>query len=204
MTDSRKVITWLFNPFVYVAGGKALLVGVIAILAAGYIGSYSNTHFDGVIDVHSGKNAPLWFFLAAGILDWLCMGLVFWMIGTFVVRKPFRAIDIFGTQAMARWPTLLTAFATLLPGYTRFTHVIIKFSRTQKFPEGTNPADAVAFGVVLCIVLLVLYWTVPLMYNSYQVSCDPDRGKAVRTFVVGLVIAEVISKVVIFALIKLI
>lgn len=200
-SDSSKTPR-LFNPFVYIAGWKALWIGVAVILAAGYVGSYSNTHFDGVLDVHSGRGAPQWFFLTAGIIDWLCMGVTFWVIGKIAVKKPFRAIDVFGTQAMARWPAVFTALATLLPAYTRFTHALIKYSRTQKFPDGFNPADAAVFGAVVVVMLLVLFWMVRLMYNSYKISCDPDREKAGRTFVVGLVIAEIVSKVIIIGIMK--
>lgn len=200
-SDSSKT-PWLFNPFVYIAGWKALWIGVAVILAAGYLGSYSNTHFDGVLDTHSGRNAPQWFFLAAGIVDWLCMGVVFWVIGKRVVKKPFRAIDVFGTQALARWPTVFTALAALSPAYTRCIHALIKYSRTQKFSDGFHPADAVVFGTVVVVMLLVLFWMVRLMYNSYKISCDPDREKAGWTFVVGLVIAEIVSKGIIIGIVK--
>lgn len=199
--DSSK-LPWLFSPFAHIAGWKALLIGVIAILLAGHIGSYSNTHFDGVLDVHSGRSAPYWFFLAAGIVDWLCMAVSFWIIGKIVVKKSFRAIDIFGTQAMARWPTILTALVTLPPAYTRFTHALIQFSRTQKFPDGYNPMDAVAFGVAVAVMLMVLLWTVRLMFNSYKISCNPDSGKIGRTFIIGLIVAEIASKAIIIGIMK--
>lgn len=199
--DSDEKTSWLFNPFIYVAGWKALLIGIFAILAAGHIGSYSNTHFDGVLDVHSGGTAPQWFFLAAGIIDWLCMGVVFWIVGKVASKKSFRAIDIFGTQALARWPTIFTALATLPPAFTRFNRELIRSLRTQGIPGGLNPADTVVFSAVVIIILLVLVWMLRLMYSSYKVACNPDRGKAGRTFVIGLVIAEILSKAVIFSII---
>jgi hypothetical protein len=192
----------MFNPFIYIAGWKALLIGVIAILITGHIGSYSNTHFDGVLDVHSGWRAPQWFFLTAGLIDWLCMGTIFWIIGRVVVKKPFRAIDVFGTQALARWPVVFTALATLPPAYTRFTHALIKYFRTQSFPDGIQPVDIVVFGGAVVVMLLVLVWMIRLMFNSYKISCDPDRGKAGWTFVVGLVIAEVVSKIILIGIMK--
>ncbi len=201
-SDSNEKASWLFNPFVYVAGWKALLIGIVAILAAGHIGSYSNTHFDGVLDVHSGGTAPHWFFLAAGIIDWLCMGIVFLMVGKIISKKPFRTIDILGTQALARWPTLFTTLATLPPAFSRFNRALIQSLRTQGIPEGLNPMDTVFFGGAVIIMLLVLVWMIRLMYCSYKTSCNPDGGKAGRTFVIGLVIAEIISKAVIITLIK--
>ena len=50
--EKRDLKTWLFNPFALVAGWNALLAGVLAILLAGYVGSLTNTHFDGVLDTH--------------------------------------------------------------------------------------------------------------------------------------------------------
>ncbi len=41
---------WLFNPFKYIAGAKALLIGLALMLATAVIASFSLTHFDGVID----------------------------------------------------------------------------------------------------------------------------------------------------------
>ena len=197
--DNPKKSTWLFNPFTYVAGWNALLIGLVVILAAGYLGSLSNTHFDGVLDAHTGRSAPLWFFLTTGILNWLCMGIVLWIFGKSSSKSTFRTLDLFGTQALARWPSMLTALACLAPAYTRFTQTLIEFSRTQKFPE-LVPADAAIFGLVVFVMLLALCWMVRLMYMSYKVSCDPAEGKAMKTFIVGLIIAEVLSKVALVAL----
>lgn len=193
--DNSKKSTWLFNPFAYVAGWQALLIGLITILIAGYVGSLSNTHFDGVLDTHSGRAAPLWFFLTTGIINWLCMSVVLWAFGKGSSKGAFRAIDLFGTQALARWPSVLTALACLAPAYTRFTHTLIELSRTQKIPDTFAPMDAVIFGLVIFVTLLALCWMVRLMYMSYKVSCDPAKERAVKTFIIGLIIAEILSKI---------
>ena len=85
-SPERKVATLLFNPFVFIAGGQALLLGAITILVAGLIGHAGNTHFDGVLDVHSGASAPLWFFLSEGINDWLCLDVVLWVFGRIISK----------------------------------------------------------------------------------------------------------------------
>ena len=48
----------LFNPFRTMAGSKAIFLGVAIIMIAAFLGSLSNTHFDGVLDVHTGQKAP--------------------------------------------------------------------------------------------------------------------------------------------------
>lgn len=195
MNSKKKLMTWLFNPFTYTAGWPALLMGLTVILLTGFIGSLSNTHFDGILDVHSGRPAPLWFFMITGLMNWLCMSVVIWLIGKITSKNTFRTIDVFGTQALARWPSLLTALGCLTPAYTRFTQTLIQFSRTQQFPENINPTDAVIFGCVLLLSISALCWMVRLMYMSYKVSCDPAEKRAMKAFIVGLIIAEIMSKV---------
>jgi len=102
LNNNRKLTTTLFNPFVYIAGAQALGLGLGAILLAGLIGSLSNTHFDGVLDTHTGLHVPLWVFLAEGLADWLCLSLVLLIFGKIISNTAFRTIDLLGTQALAR------------------------------------------------------------------------------------------------------
>ncbi len=102
--DSGRLSQWVFNPFRFIAGFKALLLGLAIILISAFIGSLSNTHFDGVIDVHTGAAAPMWFFLAEGVINWVCMVIPLFFFGLIVSRSAFRMIDVLGTQALARWP----------------------------------------------------------------------------------------------------
>jgi len=57
---------WLFNPFRYVAGAQALFLGLLAIIAAAWLGSMTNTHFDGVMDAHTGSESTWWMFVYEG------------------------------------------------------------------------------------------------------------------------------------------
>ena len=111
---------WLFDPFTYLAGGGALALGLAAILLAGFVGSFSNTHFDGVLDIHTGRAASLGMFLGEGLVNWLSISIVLLILGRIASKTPFRSIDMLGTQAMARWPTLIAAIATLAPPHQRY------------------------------------------------------------------------------------
>jgi hypothetical protein len=60
---------WLFNPFHYIAGVKSLIVGMIVLTATSLVGSMGRSHFDGVLDFHTGLRAPLLFFIAEGFVS---------------------------------------------------------------------------------------------------------------------------------------
>lgn len=198
-TKQKNLGSWFFNPFVYIAGWQSLLIGVAVILAAGYIGSFSNTHFDGVLDTHTGILAPQWVFMSEGLVDWLSLSLVLLVFGKIISKTPFRLVDLFGTQAMARWPTIIAACVFLPKAVERFALSIT----TGKNPSGytLNYTDALIFALAVLIVILVVCWFVTLMYRSYSISCNVKGGKAIGTFVAGLLIAEILSKIVIVFLV---
>jgi hypothetical protein len=174
-----------------------------AILLAGLIGSISGTHFDGVLDTHVGFHTSLRIFLAEGLIDWLCLAVVLLIFGKIISTTAFRTIDLLGTQALARWPTLLTSLVALPPAVQRFSHDLLQqlmhFGGKIEF----NTMDALIFFASVTAMLPLLVWTVVLMYQSYSVSCNVKGGKAIGTFMAGLFLAEILSKIAVYGLFKL-
>src|SRR5262245_5607575 len=109
---SRRPVAGMFlNPFQYLAGGSALILGFAVMLLSGLIASFSHSHFNGVLDFHTWPRVtpPIFLFLAEGIIDWLLLSLFLFAIGKKLSSsRGLRMIDIFGTQALARAPHLLT------------------------------------------------------------------------------------------------
>jgi hypothetical protein len=138
--DSSRLSQWLFNPFRFVAGLQALLIGLAIILISGFVGSLSNTHFDGVIDVHTGAAAPMWFFLSEGVINWICMAGPLFFFGLIVSHSAFRMIDVVGTQALARWPYLITSIV-MFPGANQRVIVYIMSKLTQTAPAAAIKLD---------------------------------------------------------------
>jgi uncharacterized membrane protein len=62
--------------------------------------------------------------------------------------------------------------------------------------------DGVIFGAAVLVILAVICWMVALMYRSYSTSCNIKGGKAIGTFIGGLFIAEIISKIVIIFIVS--
>jgi hypothetical protein len=183
---------WLFTPFRYVAGAASFGLGLAAVLLAGALGYVSKTHFDGVLDMHTGAAFPRWVFLAEGLVDWLSLTVVLLLLGKLLSRTAFRALDLIGTQAMARWPTVIAAVAALLPGYQRAVAALpgmLTGGRLQ-----ATPIDLAMFAVATLFSLLALVWMVALMYQSYRTCCNLRGVRAVVSFVLGVLAAEVVSK----------
>lgn len=194
--------TWLFNPFHYIAGAKALVLGLLVIGVSSLIGWRTNSHFDGVLDMHTGVTAPYPVFLMEGLVDWLAMAVIILVLGLLISWPRPRPIDVLGTQALARFPGLLTMLLTILPGYQRYAmNLPAIFMKTATEVEVTS-GDAVVFGIVVMGTLLMVIWMVALMYRAYSVSCNIRGGKAIATFIAAIIIAEIISKIVLMAMFK--
>ena len=199
-TTQRSLGQWLFNPFRYIAGFPALCVGLVIILLSAFIASLSDMHFDGVLDVHGGKSGPLWIFLAEGLIDWLCMAVMLVICGLLFSRSSFRPIDVFGTQALARWPCLLTSLVVLPQGFRRYgAYLTWKYSQIGSAVT-VEKMDILFFGLGSMIILLMIIWMVALMYRAYVVSCNVKGGRAIGSFIGSLIIAEILSKLAIWHL----
>jgi hypothetical protein len=191
---------WLFNPFQFVAGSRALVFGLVVMLISGVFGWLGDTHFDGVLDLHTGMEAPTWLFFVEGPINWLCMAVPLYFFGLIVSRSSIRVVDVFGTQALARLPYLIAALVWLPDANRRFGEYLL-----SRFAEGSaaaaiNYMDVLIFAFAMIVTVLMAIWMVVLMYRAYAVSCNIKGAKAVITFIVSLVGGEVLSKLAIMQL----
>ena len=178
---------WLFNPFMYVAGAKALAIGWLFMLLTAFIGHYSNIHFDGALDLHSGKVTPTWFYFAEQLVDWGFATLVFYIAGRLSSRSSIRFIDVAGTMALARWVWIFAVIIDLI--------FIIPSTPTNGSLQDLINDIGYMFVIGAFIELFFIIWFVALMYNAFTVSCNLKGSKAVTAFIVALVIAELLSKI---------
>lgn len=154
-----------------------------------------------MLDAHIGRRGVWWLFVAEGLIDWLSLALLLLIAGRVITKTAFRSLDLLGTQALARWPTVLVALACLAPGFHRFTEALttsltgLKPGQIPQLPAG-GP-DAVVFGLVTILMLACTVWMVALMWKSFAHCCNVRGGKAVGAFVIALLLAEVLSKVLI-------
>jgi Yip1 domain len=177
---------WLFQPFYYVAGAKALVMGVLVLVVTALLSIAGHTHFDGVLDVHTGKATAVSFYFYEQLLNWACMVVVFFAAGKLFSASAIRVVDIAGTMAFARWPLIFCTLAQLI---VRVPAIGLK---DMDLVRSYIPQIA-AFGLV---TLLATIWYVALLYNAFTVSCNLKGSRATGAFIGALIVAEIISKVI--------
>ncbi len=186
--------TWLFNPFKFIAGNKALLLGIGAMLVTAVACFLEKQHLDGVVDVHGPMGSPVYMFLLEPLIDWACLVIPLYIFGSILSTSAIRFIDVAGTSALARYPLFFVVLASLLtPTMTHDPSKLVQVIMTNS-------------GLLLQLILLALVtlpftvWTVALMYNAYSLSANVKGAKAIMSFIASILIAEIISKIIINSL----
>ena len=172
---------WLFNPFTYIAGNKALILGWLIMLLTAVIAFFSNTHFDGVLDCHYGARLPFYVSIVEMLVDWGSLSISFLVMSFFLSKTNVRYVDILGTLALSRWPLVFVA--------------IVGLFITVPAVDKADPLSALTPSVIIggLISLPFIIWAVALMYNAFTTSCHLKGSKAVVGFIFGLLLAEALS-----------
>ena len=180
----------LYNPFTKIAGWQAFAVGILIVLLSGLIGSYAGIAFDGAIDTHITENLTIKeSFLLLGI-DIVSVVVILFIAGL-IISKRLRFVDILGTMTLARAPLIFLAILGLI-----VTPVSAEEIMSNPMAILHNPG-LVIFSV---ISIPIVIWFIALMYNGFRVSTGAKGAKMIVGFIVGLIAAEIVSKILIFQL----
>lgn len=174
---------WLLNPFVYVAGTRALVLGVVGMTLTAVIGYFSHAHFDGAIDMHVGKISPLPVYFIEQLINWATLSLLFFVAGKFFSRSSIRFVDVSGTMALARWPSIFVALLAF------GIHIPEKSTSPEQILASIN----IGTIVFVLATLVFLIWMIALLYNAFSVSCNLKGGRATGIFIGTLIVAEILS-----------
>jgi len=180
-----------FNPFRYIAGLRSLLAGIVILLLTAVTGYFSHTHFPDLISIKLSPAFPLWYFVVQVFTNWLVISVVLYLLALIFSSSSVRIVDIFGTQAVARFPYLLAALTGLFGALSKFGKYIMYVQFHRGEPVDISSGE-VAFAVFLMLLsLLFSIWTIILMYNAFRVSANVKGGKAVVLFITAFIISMV-------------
>ena len=181
---------WLFNPFIRVAGGQALVVGIGVILVTAVIASMGEVRLDGLLDLHTVRNVPLMFSIAEGLSNWLVISVLLTVAALAFGSSTVRVLDVAGTQAMARSPLLLGVLVSALPWVRNALD-----AQAESVLSGQPPEALGAAFVGMAAVALSIIWMVALMWKGFSVSTNMKGARAVTLFVVAVLVGEVLTNI---------
>ncbi|MDR2955993.1 MAG: hypothetical protein LBV43_13030 [Prevotella sp.] len=200
MKKDNPILNWLFNPFKYIAGVKALIAGWGIILLLSFLAYMSKTHFDGAIDIHYAcldSQTPYYIHLLYQVIGWGSLTIVMYITARIATKSTnIRLIDIAGTLALSQTPLLLAALLGFLPQ----SHICFGDLESINLPllMETLNENIISLSIIGFIIIIISIWSIVLKYNAYSVSTNIKGITGGISFAIALIIAEIISKVILY------
>lgn len=193
------MIQKLFNPFVQIAGSKSLLIGLLFLLLSSTLAAFFNTRFDGVLDAHYTKNQSFYLSYLDNLINISVITLILYGFGSLFTKGRARFIDILGTSTLARFPLFIIPLFNIQNQSGLIGEKIIQ-SITKP-----NDIQLTQFEWIYLIIsgiasLLLIIWYIVLMFSAYKISTNLKGANLIVSFILGLIIAEIVSKILIYQL----
>ena len=182
----------LFNPFRYIAGAKALIFGLVFIVASTlllYSGGFIQDSY-----IHIGMaDAPLWHVATMHFIWWLLPALLLYLCGLALSKSKIRIIDILGTTAFAQLILLLMIAPMLLPVVMNNMLESVAALQSGAIIEPTSLMPIIIYSIWSLICLVVFYiWN----YNAFAVSCNVSGWKAIVAFIAVQVVVTIVGAII--------
>ena len=177
----------LINPFTYIAGWQAFGIGIVFVVLMGVVGSLSGVYFDGALDAHLSERGNFYHSFLFLVIDIICVTLFMW-IGALIFSKNVRLIDILGTMTLSKAPMLIVACMGFL------------IKEEEVLALSQNPFAVLGMPSLIVFSILIIpfvVWSIALMYNAFDVSSGIKGNRAISVFIVALLLAEIVSKIII-------
>lgn len=186
----------LFKPFERYSGFPLLLTGLLT-TAVGILFSYLfNTRFDGALDVHLVSKTTLFTSISDAVVVIVVVAILLYL-ATLLVNTKTRFIDILGTVLIARIPMyVLPLFHTgkWIDGLQTALATALKTGDL----DGLSPLSIFMLIAFALFSMAFAVWSVALLYNGYKVASNAKGSKPILLFILALVLAEIITKVIIY------
>ncbi len=198
---NKEVLSLLINPFVRIAGGKALLIGIVVFVVSILLAYCGNMVFDGVVDAHFNDNVNLGRALLVPSIALVIFIVTLYLTGRLLSKSSIRFIDVAGTVMLARTPFILISLAVLIPGVYDYNVIITQNLLAQSYSEITV-LQWVVFFSFLAVSMIAAIWFVILAYKAFSVSCNISGAKGIMGFVAALLFSEIVAAIAIYQLSK--
>ncbi len=190
----------------------AWLLGGCALILTAVFATLGGLVTDGVLDLHflvlsglDGEPSGRWIQnLAQGLTNLAWAVVCFW-VAAHVIGRPVNPSQLLAFQLMARWPLALASAYLALP-WVGDRVLTLTFEMVNALPAG--PDEVMASARYLLPALELTAWSLPLlacmawmiwlMFESYRHLTQATLGQAVPSFIVALLLAEILSKLTIW------
>ncbi len=186
--------TLLFNPFEKYNEHKLLSISIIITCISSYLAPIFNARFDGAIDLHFYPTPNAFQgFIDNGIAIFSLV-IVLCIVGKIINQKT-RVIDILTTIFVSRIPYYFLLF------FNSNNFILNASKDLLAMKDRKSIAQINTFSLSITLVfslfsIAILVWYMALLFNGFKVATNGKNKKLVFLFILGILIAEIASKII--------
>jgi hypothetical protein len=172
-----------YNPFIVIAGLESFFIGLTGLLLTSYLSYFTGTHFTGLLNLSFAKDSDFWVFLVENVSDWIILSLLLFIGGSILSKSRIRIIDVLGTVLLSRIPLVIAPAFRIIPFFRSFA------------------IYSAAMYLIAGIYVISLIWCIVLSFNAYKVSCNLKNESLFISFIVIILLSEIITEILLHTLI---
>jgi hypothetical protein len=187
-----------YNPFEKYSAKKLVPFGILFTIIGVFLAYNFNAIFDGVLDLHFSNSSNIYQILTFIIVDIALLANVLVIFGKYINPKT-RMIDIYTTVLIAKIPAYLFTIMNANSFSYNFGQKLKQFIATRNFQIITT--IDIGFIILQTVAsMFMLFWTISLLYNGFKTATNTKETKDKLLFVAAIILAEIISKIIIYKL----
>lgn len=179
----------LFNPFRYLAGGKALILGIIFIISASLLLYSMGMAQDSYVHIaHTHQSFVS--VLLIQVCWWLFPAIIYYVGGLILSKSKIRIIDVLGTTAFAQLLYIPMTAPMMLPAVQQSTALTLQAIQQGMQFNASDMLIIMFYGIWTTLFLILFYvWN----YKAFSVSCNVSGAKAIIYFIIVQIAATILG-----------
>lgn len=189
------MIKLLFNPFAKFPDKFLITFGTVSTLMGLFLSWFFNAQFDGVLDLHFNGPIKIYESLILILID-IVLLLVLLFVLAKIINNKSRLLDVFVAVIIARTPVYLLSFMNINNKMYEIGKIIIE--NLNQGQLNSIPSSIQIVLIVTSIVsLIAIIWFSVLLFNGFKIATNLKERKHILYFVITLLVAEILSKILI-------
>lgn len=188
----------LLNPFERHRETTLLTAGLVSALLGSLLGYVFHARFDGVLDIHFTLKIQFYQPFLDNAINVVALTSLLYSAGRLVNPKT-RLVDILGISLVARAPLYLLPLFNIGNFISDATSSVINPETLEIIT--LSPKVIVPILIFAFFTILATVWYLILLYNGFRIASHAKGTKPVVLFILAVLLAEVISKYLIFQIV---
>lgn len=192
----------LYNPLAVLGGGNGFLAALVVIVILTGAAMWGGVHLDGALDLHISPERPSTaMVILESLIDWLCLAVLLFAASRLLGGNGGLA-GHFAATGLGRFPMI---FAAIIGSRQLLGAAMLKAITIRPEEIVVRPQEIITPALIiggLAIVGFVAWSIVMLVYGFKEVT-RLQGGKLAAGFVIGIILAETVSKLVLLTVLKI-